>query len=241
MKTMKTYLIASIAAMLFVFAPSADAQIGVKASGLFGTVYGEGEIAADGVELQSIKMAPGWHLGVFFRAGSGLLSFQGELLYENRNSTSFVEYAPIGLKLENKAKYNYLSIPLLAVLNVGNFKPYAGLNVAYLISATGTSVGTVPTATGPIERDNVIDFFGPNEDQVGGTNYEDGYFNRLEVGANLGVMFQISEAFHVDLRAYHSLTDITNNQYDNSILDPSKSREDADRAVYLQLGVGLSF
>lgn len=235
MKTMKFYLFASIAAMLFVFAPSADAQIGIKASGLLGTVYGESEIAADGTEIQSIKMAPGWHAGVFFRAGDGLLSFQGELLYESRTSRSFVIYDLASLDVEAKVNYGYVSLPLLAVLNVGNFKPYVGLNVAYMLSANGTR--TIKTPAGELVTDT--NFLGENE---GGVDFsDDPYFNRFEIGANLGVMFQVTEAFHLDVRAYHSLNDITNNKYDTAILPPNDKREDADRAIYFQLGVGFSF
>lgn len=214
---------------------AAQAQFGIKAMGNFTSVYGESE-QLNGENIESIKFGPGFSVGLFYRAGEGVVSFQGELLYEMRNSTKNVNFmAPtpagtIEVSSEIKNTYSFINLPLLAVFNLGNIKPYAGLNVAYLIAANGNS----STTMGPSTTETEIDYFNDNPFS------DDPFFNQLEIGADIGVMFQLSEAFHLDLRLMHGLNDLTNNKYDQSLIDET-SREDSDKSVGISLGVGLAF
>ncbi|MGB0929482.1 MAG: hypothetical protein ACPGVB_01815 [Chitinophagales bacterium] len=75
---------------------------------------------------------------------------------------------------------------------------------------------------------------------------EDGDFlNSLDFGLNLGAMYYVGAGFVVDLRVSQGFADTTNNHYDNSIY-PSQdftfeSREDTDRNLSIQFGVGYFF
>ncbi len=212
----------------------ADAQLGVKVMGNYSVVYGEAE-EVNGTAIEDAKFGPGFAVGVFYRAGEGAVAFQGELMYEQRSSTSIKEFDAAHLNFTSENSYSFINVPLLAVLNLWNFKPYVGLNVGYLISAKATQSGSI----GPVAIEGQeVDYLGKNEH---GTDYSDNpYFNQLELGANLGIMFQLSDAFHIDLRVMHDLTDFTNNDYDKSLIDGS-ARSDSDKNLSFNLGVGLSF
>src|SRR5699024_3618178 len=141
---------------------------------------------------ESAGFGPGFSAGIFYRAGNdGLVGFQGELLYEQRSAKSFKDFAMNNVDLEVANKYSFINVPLLAVLNIGNFKPYAGINIGYLLSATGVQSGSM----GAVTLDDV------DVDYLKDSPYDDDpYFNRLEIGANIGLMLQLSQAFHLDLR-----------------------------------------
>jgi hypothetical protein len=147
--------------------------------------------------------------------------------------------------VEAKNSFNYLNIPVLAVLGSGRVKLYVGPNFAYLMSAKTTKeIGTtldlpagVPAdgfpAEGTVTEEENFKNDAPYKD-------DGSFINEFDLGANVGLMLQLTEKAHLDLRVNHGLTDATNNDYDISLLDGS-SREDSDRNVSIQLGIGLSF
>jgi hypothetical protein len=62
------------------------------------------------------------------------------------------------------------------------------------------------------------------------------FINRVDLGANLGFLYQVEKRFIIDFRLYHGITDATNNDYDVSLIDQSK-RSDNDRNVSIQFSV----
>lgn len=235
-------ILAVAAAMVMTI--SVQAQVGLKVSGNYSIVYGPAEEDGSGNKIDDAGFGSGFAAGIFYRAGSsGLVGFQGELLYEQRNSKSMKIYEPAGLNLEVSNKYTFINLPLLALINIGNFKPYVGVNIGYLINAKGKFSGTQPISTDPptiytFDKEEV-NWLGKNEGAFADYS-DDPNFNRLEVGANVGLILQLSRALHLDLRFSHTITDFTNDKYEKYVLK-QEIREDNDRHLNVSLGLGLAF
>ncbi|MGB3802040.1 MAG: hypothetical protein WA952_19625, partial [Lewinella sp.] len=78
-------------------------------------------------------------------------------------------------------------------------------------------------------------------------DYDDPYINRFNVAANAGIMFPIMPRASLDIRIYHTLTDITNDEEDLSIIDRAVGnptpglRDDNDASVGLQANLVFRF
>ncbi len=215
---------------------TANAQLGVKVMGNYSIVYGPAEVASDGAKVDEASFGPGFAAGIFYRAGNeSLIGFQGELLYEQRSSKSIKKYEPLGIDFNVANSFSFINLPLLAVINIGNFKPYVGVNIGYMIGANGTFGGTHPA------QGKKVNWLGANEGGIFPDYSKDPNFNRFEVGANAGLMLQLSRAFHVDLRISHGITDITNDLHEKYILNLTEIRKDNDYNLSFSLGVGLTF
>lgn len=216
----------------------AQLSLGIKAGGSLSTTYGDSEEFQD-EKLESISFRPGYQVGAFIGLGlTDAIKIIGEVAYEVRNGGKEVNVTvptPAGnvtVNSEFENSFHYVNVPILLVLGSGAVKFYGGPNFAYLTKATSTNTVDNP-AIGTTETE--IDF---KNDPA----YEDfgSFINEADLGLNIGFMFQATEKVFLDLRINHGLTDATNNDYDNSVLDGSP-REDTDRNVSVQLSAGLNF
>ena len=155
---------------------------------------------------------------------------------------------------EANSVHSYINIPILAVFGDGNLKYYIGPNIGFLASGKADFDRTINIAL----AGNPVGKVETNLEDVDWTDYEsfkniftnppteDGNFlNSLEFGINIGAMYYVTESLFVDLRVSQGLSDATNNHYDNSIYPAADfsfpSREDTDRNLSIQLGLGYSF
>lgn len=254
MKILKTVLLFNLA-IFAVTSLQAQVSLGIKAGANMSMAYGSPE-EVNGENLEGIGFRPGFQVGI--TAGIGLtesFKIQGELNFENRNGLKTVDVTTVAptpagdafifTSVEAKNSFNYINIPVLAVIGTGKLRAYVGPNFAFLLSAKSTQTATT---TLDIPEGVPAELFPPagsTETEVDFKNDtpfdENGSFiNEFDLGANIGIMFQLTEKAHLDLRVNHGLTDSTNNDYDTSLVDGSK-REDSDRNVSIQLSVGLSF
>lgn len=236
MKTM-TRLFIVMFLMGTLYTVNAQTEFGIKAMANYSSVFGNAEEFND-EPIESIDFGFGFAAGLFLRAGEGFVSFQGELLYGYRTSAKEVDITlPVVGEVITTVnnKYSFINVPLLAVFNLGNIKPYVGVSPGYLLSANGVSSNNITP-----EQETETNYLGDNG--IGGVDYsEDPYFNRFVLAGNVGVMVQLSEMLHADLRVGIDLLDFTNNKYDHSILNPTEKRSDTDRGAAISLGLGYSF
>lgn len=256
MKLLKPFLLFSLA-IFAITSLQAQISLGVKGGVNMSTTYGSPE-EMNGEKIEGVALRPGFQLGLVLGAGlTDGFKIRGEVNFENRNGLKTVDLVtnvptPAGdvvvtTAAELKNSFNYINIPVLAVLGSGNIKLYAGPNFAYLLSAKTTQTTMTDVVLPPGLPEDT-----PGLPQSGSTTVErdfkndapydeDGSFiNEFDLGANVGVMVLLSEKLRLDLRLNHGLSDATNNDYDTSILDGSK-REDSDKNVSIQLGIGVSF
>ena len=184
-----------------------------------------------------------------------LFKLNAELLYENRRGQKNANFtlAPAqGVTINTDVKFQnsfqYLSLPLLATFGSDNFNFYVGPSFSYLLAAS--SEVTTRTTVSPAEAGGVGGL--PDNSEVGSEidfleDYDDPCINRFNIGANAGVMFPILPRTRLDIRVYHTLSDITNDEEDLSIIDralgePNPApREDFDSSVGLQANLGFLF
>lgn len=230
-------------------------QVGVKALGQYGLVYGNSE-EVDGESIESSSLRGGYGAGITsdFNTG-GLIGVRLELLYEFRQSQTDAEFSGtvpltgITYEIDNSTSNDYylINLPVLLSLNIGNVSLYAGPGISYTFSASGdlermvraeTADGTVVTDINAEVED--IDYFGDNSDR-GFSDYSDEpAINAFNIDANIGVIFDVTNVLQLDLRIFHGLTDLTNDDYDQSILT-GDSREDKDTWAGFQLALGFAF
>lgn len=237
---------------------SAQISVGVKAGANASTTYGTAE-EFDGEKIESVALGAGFQAGLVLNMditeGLGLMA---ELNFEQKNGVKNVVdlTLPISADLalttnaDIKNSFSYVNLPILLKLGGEKLKFYVGPNFAYLIAAkskiTTTSVITSPLGTtDEVVEEEEIDFIKDFEDNDEGT-----FINSLDIGANLGVMFNLTDNLFLDFRINHGITDATNNDYDESLVPNGvdangntthDKREDADRNVSLQLSVGYTF
>ncbi len=152
---------------------------------------------------------------------------------------------------EANSVHNYVNIPLLFFVGGDRLNFYVGPNVGILLSGSSDFTRTIDiaalgqTTNTDLEDVDWLDYesFKAIFSQAPA---EDGEFlNSLDIGINVGAMFNITESLFIDLRVNQGLMDVTNNAYDNSIY-PSPdftfaSREDADRNLSIQASIGYQF
>ncbi len=234
---------------------TATAQIGIKAGVTLGGTYGSAE-EFNGDKIESIDPAVGYQFGLTATVVDlPAFDLRAELIYENRRGIKNADFslAPTqGVEVQTDIKFKnsfqYLSLPVLASFGGDRLNFYIGPSFSYLLAAksettTGTTVlpaqlsgqGGLPTSG---EVDGEIDFI---------DDYEEPYINRLNIAANVGVMFPIFPSTSLDIRVYHTLTDVTNDDEDRSIIDrairlpQARLRDDNDSTVGLQANLVFRF
>ena len=254
------------------FATAAQAQFGIKAgvNGSAAGSYGNSE------EGESAAAKIGFQAGVFYKLPIlEKLNIMVELNYEARGTVSKKDYVleafpvvpdptmpPVGfgdyaIKQEANSRQNYINVPVLAMFGGDRFKLYVGPNFGYLVSTNATFDRTIDLtfggqtvqATAPLALEDVDwkDYDSFKDIFRGTPPAEDGDFlESVEVGLNVGAMFNVTEKLFLDLRINQGLSDSTNDSYDNSIYAEGAaftfpSRDDTDRNFSVQLSVGMAF
>ena len=236
----------------------AQTHFGLKAGTSFGASYGSPEAFEDD-EIESVSPDFGYQFGVTARKQlTEAFAIRAELLYESRRGTKNIDFTlrpvrgvdnlSVRTEIELENRFDYLSLPVLATFGRGLTKFYVGPSFSYLLAARAdrvtTTTVTPPEAggTGGLPESgmasNQIDYI---------EDFAEPFINRFNVAANAGVWIGITDGIAIDLRLYHTLTDITNNEEDQSIIDRAtgvevpRLRDDSDQTVGAQLNVVINF
>lgn len=235
----------------------AQVDFGIKGGLNFSTTYGPIE-TFNGQDLESQDSRLGFQIGA--QLGVDLndqFSLLGELNFEQRNyviTFNVGQSIPtqlgdvlVAVESDFENQFSYLSLPLLLAYGGQKVRVYAGPSVAFLLSAKAdNTINTavtlpdgLPAATPGIPQSGIME---TEVDFINDAPYdEDGSFiNRVDLAANLGLMYQFSDRLAADFRIIHSILDTTNNDYDVSIIDQSP-RSDKDWNLSLQLSVNYWF
>ena len=241
-------------AIILLLSLPATGQLGIKAGLTLGGTYGSPE-EFNGNEIESIDPAVGYQFGVTTQLlDLPLFKLNAELLYENRRGQKNANFtlpaieADVQTDVKFRNSFQYLSLPVLASFGGEGLNIYVGPSFSYLLAAnsevtTRTTVipeeaaglGGLPS-NGTVESE--IDFI---------EDYDTPYINRFNVAANVGVMFPILPRASLDIRAYHTLTDVTNDDQDFSIIDRAVGnptpgrRDDNDHSVGVQANLVFRF
>ena len=240
---------------LLFFSSCLSAQLGIKAGATLGGTYGSAE-EFDGNKIESIDPALGYQFGLTAQLlDLPLFRLNAELLYEDRRGQKNANFTltpaqgvSVSTDVKFKNSFQYLSLPLLATFGGEGLNVYVGPSFSNLLAASSrvtTTIGVTPTEAAGTNglppnstTDSEIDFI---------EDYDDPYINRFNVAANVGVMFPILPRTSLDIRLYHTLTDVTNDDQDFSIIDralrdpdPGR-REDNDSSVGLQANLVFRF
>ncbi len=254
--------------LLFILIPQSHAQFGIKGGLNLSTVgsYGNSE------EGETINLKPGFQLGVTYYTDLPIgLGFAIELNFEQRGTISKKDYEILSpvfnpadgtvlgignyeISQEANSVQQYLNVPMLLYFGTQNLKIYAGPNIGYLIQGTATFDRTINiTLNGNAAGSNEISLedvdwkdYNSFKDIFVGDQEESGDFlNSFEFGINVGAMFYLNDNLLLDLRVAQGLSDVSNNDYDNSIYPDENfsfpSRDDVDRNLSIQLGLGYTF
>ncbi|PPK85577.1 outer membrane protein with beta-barrel domain [Neolewinella xylanilytica] len=239
----------------FLLSVCVSAQLGIKAGVTLGGTYGSSE-EFNGDKIESIDPAVGYQFGITAQVVDlPLFKLNAELLYENRRGQKHAnftipasEQVSVNTDIRFRNSFEYLSLPLLATFGGDKFNIYVGPSFSYLLAAS--SDVTTRTTVSPAQAagsgglpsnataETEIDFI---------EDYEDSYINRFNVAANVGVMFPILPRTSLDIRVYHTLTDITNDDEDRSIIDRAIGnpdpglRDDNDSSVGVQANLVFHF
>ncbi len=247
MKLLKSF---TTLCLVLAFCFQAQGQFGIKAGLNGSTTWGTAE-EFNGDAIESVGIGMGFQGGVFYQFLLGeSLGTMIELNYEARNGVKNIEYTitnptnqlQSAYDLEATNSFGLLNIPILFLLGGEKFKFYAGPNVGFLLSANQTVNGKVdftpdliPDITFEEEETDLLEE--PND---GNDNTSGPLVNGLEVGVNIGAMYHLSEKLFLDLRLNQGITDVTNNDYDYSLIT-NESRSDSDRQFSAQLSLGYRF
>ena len=227
---------------------TAYAQIGVKAGVTLGGTYGSAE-EFNGDKIESIDPAVGYQFGITTTlVDLPAFDLRAELIYENRRGIKNATFdlprpdASIRVDTEFKNSFHYLSVPVLASFGGESLQIYLGPSFSYLLAATArttteSEIGNIAGST--TERtEATIDLI---------EDYDEPFINRLNVAANVGVMVPILPRMSLDVRLYHTITDVTNDDEDRSFADrfirpqDVRLRDDNDSTVGLQANLVFRF
>ena len=218
---MQKLLLSTLLSFLFSFTLSA--QLGIKAGVTLGGTYGSAE-EFDGEKIESIDPALGYQFGITATL-LDLKAFRlkAELLYEDRRGVKNANFsispgADQGLTSDIKFKnsFTYLSVPVLATFGTESLNFYIGPSVSYLLSATSKTTNELSVITIAGETKSTVE---EEIDLINDDRYNESYINRLNVAANVGVMIPLAPKLKLDVRLYHTITDVTNDDEDRSIID----------------------
>ncbi|MBO0936613.1 PorT family protein [Fibrella sp. HMF5335] len=200
---MKTYLkigaLAAIAAGLTLHTTDASAQTrprtgikaGLSASSLF----------YDNTSLNDRKERIGFHAGVFTQVPVGsAFAIQPELLYINKGASA--GYNVLGSTGRNSFNINYLELPVLATLKLGDFAEIqAGPYVGYLLNSNVKSEGSLLST---------------------GTNLNPDQFNRVDYGLAGGVNVFFGQLL-VGVRYEQGIQKIANTTASRAVLNNARN------------------
>ncbi|CAH1001658.1 hypothetical protein LEM8419_02563 [Neolewinella maritima] len=246
---MQYHLLITLALLLFSL--PATAQLGIKGGLTVGGTYGSAE-EFDGEKIESIDPAIGYQFGITATVLElNAFRLNAELLYEDRRGVKNASFTIIpgpdqGVSSDIKFKnsFTYLSVPLLATFGTGSFNVYIGPSVSYLLSATSESTNELTVITIAGENRSTVQ---EEIDLINDDRYGESYINRLNVAANIGAMIPLAPKLKLDVRLYHTITDVTNDDEDRSLIDrvtrpqDVRLRDDKDSTVGLQANLVLSF
>lgn len=228
-----------------------SAQLGIKAGVTLGGTYGSAE-ELEGDKIESIDPAVGYQFGLTTQlVDLPAFALNVELLYEDRRGVKAVDFSiqpgpdqGIRSSVEFKNSFRYLSLPVLASFGGDGLNVYVGPSFSYLLGATAntTNITTFTTIAGDntVTSEEEIDF-------IDDDRYDDPYINRFNLALNAGVMLPILPKLSLDVRLYHTLTDVTNDEEDRSIIDritrpqDIRLRDDNDSTVGLQANLVVRF
>ena len=231
------------------------AQFGIKAGVTVGGTYGSAE-EFDGDKIESIDPAIGYQFGVVGTlVDLPAFALKAELLYEDRRGIKDANFriSPadgVGVQtdVEFKNSFKYLSLPLLASFGGDGLNVYIGPSFSYLLSASSETTTRVTVTPEQAAGQNGLPPNSTTEGEIDFIDdYDDPYINRVNVAANAGVMFPIFPKASLDIRVYHTITDVTNDDEDQSIIDralnPSniRLRDDNDSTFGLQANLVVRF
>jgi len=250
---MKKLLFITLPCLLFSL--TATAQIGIKGGINLGATYGSSEVY-EGDDIESVDPAIGYQFGLTTTlVDRGTFKVNAELLFEDRRGKKNINFGVVPAENVSvqtdvvfKNSFKYLSLPLLAAFGSEQFQFYVGPSFSYLLSGTSKVTTTRTVLPEQASGQNGLPVSGTEEVDLNFIeDYEDSYINRFNVAANLGLMFAVAPNLNIDIRAYHTLTDITNNDEDRSIIDrafglpDARLRDDYDNTVGLQANVVYLF
>lgn len=236
---------------------SAQVTFGIKAGASMSTTYGSPE-AINGTDIESVALRPGYQFGL--QVGLELndrMQLLSEFNFDQRNGLKKINIGqsiptPLGnvlvdVEADLENRFNYLNVPVLFAYGNQRIKVYAGPSVAYLLSATSNRTTTtmvtrpteLPANTPGLPQSGVTEM---ETDFINDAPFKDNgsFINRVDIGANLGFIYQLEDRIAIDFRIYHGITDATNNDYDVSLIDQTP-RSDKDRNVSLQLSMTYLF
>ncbi len=262
----------SLTLIFLAFTVAASAQIGVKGGVNFGVAYGTAE-EVNGEAIESVSPGLGYQIGLFtnlnFTDNVGLMI---EVNYEAKRSSkevseftiSSVPSALTGLPVDvlvnasadQDNSFDFINVPVLFNFGGEGLSFYVGPNIGYMIGGKVNVASTVASVypegvpdAAQAQIDGIINAglaaegaaLGKADTELDLIDTE--RVNQLILGANVGVMFNLSDNLFLDLRLNHDLTDFTNNDLDVAQIDPSRGalRDDKDRNVNAQLTVGFKF
>jgi hypothetical protein len=229
-----------------------DAQFGVKAGVSYGLTYGNRQVI-EGQSIESYRPSLGYQVGVSGRVVKlgPTLAVAAELVYESRRSVTGVDYdlpefpdSGGHIRGDVRNRMDYLSLPVLLTVAGEKLSVYAGPSFSYLLSGKRRYdvEALYITIAGPqvVTIDDAIDL-------TGGQNYEGPVINRLNLALNAGVSLPLTSALALDLRLYHTLTDVTNDSEDTGVLRPISvdgsifERDDFDSTLGVQANLVFRF
>jgi hypothetical protein len=257
-----------LALIILFFIPNADAQLGIK-GGINLSAVGSYGNTEDG---ESVNLKPGFQLGLVYYTDLPVgLGFSIELNFEQRGTISKKEYdvmLPVfnpsdgsvlgignyAIDQEARSVQQYINVPLLLHFGTKNLKIYAGPNIGYLIKGTaefdrtvGITLNGDPVGSTTLELKDVDwkDYDSFKEIFISEPGESGDFLNSFEFGINVGAMFFLNDNFAINLRVSQGLTDVSNDDYDNSIYPEQDfsfpSRGDTDRNLSIQVGLAYMF
>lgn len=213
-----------------------------------------------GKQIETTSPDWGYQFGVVARViDMPFFDLNAELLFENRRGSRTYDFAffpdPDDREYEveqvraYRNSYNYVSLPILGAIGGDEgIQVYLGPTISYLISAR--SELTVSTTSDAPEgafsgRSNSPEMtMGTTTERIDLVNEgRHSKVNRLNISGNLGVLVPLGYATTLDVRLFHTLTDLTNSDAERSIIQEvrgepaSRHRNDSDH----HLGAQVSF
>lgn len=217
-------------------APTLHAQhasVGVKAGLNASTYYGR--------NVQNPQFRLGPTAGVVVRLPLGAhLDLQPELLFEQRGAQTSHSHEYIASDMNLKYTYrersllHYVSLPVLARLHGGKWLVVAGPQLSYLVGARRREHSRVELISGAPDPAVVL----PEITSVWGIDD----YERWEVGYVVGVGYQPTARFGVELRYAAGLTQVRQPfDYSNARLSEPIRREDVrNRSLQVQVSYQLN-
>lgn len=250
MKSIFFYVLLSL-----LFSLSASAQIGIKAGLTLGGTYGSAE-EYDGEKVESIDPALGYQFGLT-AALLDLKAFRlnAELLYENRRSVKNADFEIIfneanayRASIEYRDEFQYVTLPLLASFGGDKLNVYFGPGFSYLLSAKSEVEWESTTYSPQAPGQTSVTVSEEKQDLINGDDYDEPFINRFSVALNAGLVLPLLPSTTLDIRIYHTITDVTNDAEDRSIVDrvvfdpqEVRLRDDYDSTVGLQANLVYHF